>query len=62
MAKTFKDVFGNNHLIIEGGTFVDTNFDIVTGKITGYTVSILDSSPVEVSETVYDAVKEYIEQ
>jgi hypothetical protein len=61
MSKTFENLSGQTLQIIDGETSVDTNEDIVSGKVSGYFVILGDDHKYEVDEPTYKAVKEYIE-
>jgi hypothetical protein len=59
MSKTFEDYQGQTRQIIDGITFVETEEDIVSGKISGYFVTQGDEK-FEVSKTVYTALKSQV--
>lgn len=64
MARTFKDINGNTYSLdnlqenyrVEVG--VDT--DIVTGEPTGYTVILDGEETYQISEAVYEALKQIL--
>lgn len=64
MARTFKDINGNTYSLdnlqenyrVEVG--VDT--DIVTGESTGYTVILDGEETYQISEAVYEALKQIL--
>lgn len=60
MAKSFTDKFGETIIIdkYEMDIQVETHEDVVTDEITGYVVRVNDN-PYEVTEEVYEAVKQY---
>lgn len=59
MAKTFETLNGIDIEIVYGETEVDTNEDIITGKVSNYFVVVCDNK-FEVNEKTYNAVQNYL--
>ncbi len=57
MAATFKDFDGYETYEVDLVEDIDTNYDIISNKTTGYFV-IINDNKIEVSKEVYEKIKE----